>query len=74
MYSVIVVSCLLAACNAFDDRRPAQDELPNRLQNRLDELQKDPNSEVQFVDVQADDGEYEESNLSIDEGIKHALA
>ena len=49
---VFVSTCLLAVCNAFDQRRPAQDA-PLRL---TEEANKDPNQEVQFVNVQEEDG------------------
>ena len=62
MNSILVVTaCLLAVCNAFDDRRPAQDTFPQLPQEKpLDGAMKDPNDEVLFVNVQAEDGKIPE--------------
>ena len=53
--SLIVLSGLLAVCNAFNERRPAQNVFQIDKQDaNVNEL----NNEVQFVQVHVDDGKY----------------
>ena len=51
-FVLVTVCSLMAVCNAFNERRPAEEAFGEQREDNL----KDPNNEVQFVDVKMDDG------------------